>query len=78
MPHQTAQATCTLGIDAYRSPGGGDQRALQVTGSVRQESSLRVTEVAGRLGIDTPAVTRKAQQLERLGLPRRSFAIWKS
>ena len=33
--------------------------------------SLRVTELAARLGIDTPAVTRKAQQLERQGLVSR-------
>ncbi|HEY2239997.1 MAG TPA: MarR family transcriptional regulator [Streptosporangiaceae bacterium] len=34
-------------------------------------TSLRVTELATRLGIDTPAVTRKAQQLERQGLVSR-------
>lgn len=34
-------------------------------------TSLRVTELAARLGIDTPAVTRKAQQLERQGLVSR-------
>jgi DNA-binding MarR family transcriptional regulator len=36
------------------------------------EPSLRVTDVAAQLGIDAPAVTRKAQQLERLGLVSRS------
>jgi DNA-binding MarR family transcriptional regulator len=37
-----------------------------------EESSLRVTDLAARLGIDPPAVTRKAQQLERLGLVSRA------
>jgi DNA-binding MarR family transcriptional regulator len=36
------------------------------------KSSLRVTDLAARLGIDPPAVTRKAQQLERLGLVSRT------
>jgi DNA-binding MarR family transcriptional regulator len=35
------------------------------------EDSLRITDLAARLGIDPPAVTRKAQQLERLGLVSR-------
>jgi DNA-binding MarR family transcriptional regulator len=30
--------------------------------------TLRVTALAERLGVDTPTVTRKVQQLERLGL----------
>lgn len=30
--------------------------------------ALRVTELAERLGVDSPTVTRKVQQLERLGL----------
>jgi DNA-binding MarR family transcriptional regulator len=34
--------------------------------------SLRVTELADRLGVDTPTVTRKVQQLERLGLVART------
>jgi DNA-binding MarR family transcriptional regulator len=34
-------------------------------------TSLRVTDLAARLGIDTPGVTRKAQQLEREGLVSR-------
>jgi DNA-binding MarR family transcriptional regulator len=37
-----------------------------------EKTGLRVTEVAGRLGIDAPAVTRKAQQLERLHLVGRT------
>jgi DNA-binding MarR family transcriptional regulator len=36
-----------------------------------ETSSLRVTDLAARLGIDPPAVTRKAQRLERLGLVSR-------
>ena len=34
-------------------------------------TSLRVTDLAARLGIDTPGVTRKAHQLERQGLVSR-------
>jgi DNA-binding MarR family transcriptional regulator len=34
--------------------------------------SLRVTALAERLGVDTPTVTRKVQQLERLGLVART------
>jgi DNA-binding MarR family transcriptional regulator len=37
-----------------------------------EKDSLRVTDVAARLSIDAPAVTRKAQQLERLGLVSRA------
>lgn len=37
-----------------------------------QASSLRLTEIADQLRIEAPAVTRKAQQLERLGLIVRS------
>jgi DNA-binding MarR family transcriptional regulator len=36
------------------------------------QSSLRLTELAELLRIDAPAVTRKAQQLERAGLVRRA------
>jgi DNA-binding MarR family transcriptional regulator len=36
------------------------------------ESSLRLTELAELLRIDAPAVTRKAQQLERAGLVSRT------
>lgn len=35
-------------------------------------SSLRLTEIADELRIEAPAVTRKAQQLERLGLIART------
>jgi DNA-binding MarR family transcriptional regulator len=34
-------------------------------------TALRVTALAERLGVDTPTVTRKVQQLERLGLVAR-------
>src|ERR1700753_3947596 len=36
------------------------------------QASPRITDVGARLGIDPPAVTRKAQQLERLGLVTRT------
>jgi DNA-binding MarR family transcriptional regulator len=36
-----------------------------------EKTGLRVTDVAARLGIDAPAVTRKIQQLERLELVSR-------
>jgi DNA-binding MarR family transcriptional regulator len=36
------------------------------------QSSLRLTELAEHLRIDAPAVTRKAQQLERAGLVSRT------
>lgn len=35
------------------------------------DGTLRVTSLADRLGVDTPTVTRKIQQLERLGLVAR-------
>jgi DNA-binding MarR family transcriptional regulator len=38
---------------------------------VSEGGGVRVTELADRLGIDAPAVTRKVQQLERAGLVRR-------
>jgi len=34
---------------------------------LHEESSLRVTDLAELLGVDPPTVTRKVQQLERLG-----------
>ena len=50
-----------------------DQAGLAVLYVLHEEkTSLRVTDVAARLGIDAPAVTRKAQQLCRLGLVSRS------
>jgi DNA-binding MarR family transcriptional regulator len=38
---------------------------------VHTDGSFRVSELAERLGIDAPAVTRKVQQLERLGFVAR-------
>ena len=38
---------------------------------VSEGGDVRVTELAARLSIDAPAVTRKVQQLERSGLVRR-------
>jgi DNA-binding MarR family transcriptional regulator len=50
-----------------------DQAGLAVLYVLHGEkSALRITDVAGRLSIDAPAVTRKAQQLERLGLVSRA------
>ena len=50
-----------------------DQAGLAVLYALHGEKTgLRVTEVAARLGIDAPAVTRKAQQLERLRLVSRA------
>lgn len=37
-----------------------------------EQISLRITDLAAKLGIDAPAVTRKAQQLERRNLVSRS------
>ncbi|MHB8379886.1 MAG: MarR family transcriptional regulator [Acidimicrobiales bacterium] len=39
--------------------------------SAHADGSFRVSELAERLGIDAPAVTRKVQQLERLGFVAR-------
>jgi DNA-binding MarR family transcriptional regulator len=50
-----------------------DQAGLAVLYVLQAEqASPRITDVATRLGIDPPAVTRKAQQLERLGLVSRT------
>jgi DNA-binding MarR family transcriptional regulator len=51
-----------------------DQAGMAVLYALYEEeqASLRVTDLAARLCIDPPAVTRKAQQLERLGLVSRS------
>jgi DNA-binding MarR family transcriptional regulator len=50
-----------------------DQAGLAVLVVLNGEKAgLRVTEVAARLGVDTPAVTRKVQQLERLRLVSRA------
>jgi DNA-binding MarR family transcriptional regulator len=50
-----------------------DQAGIAVLYALHTETvSLRITDLAARLGIDPPAVTRKAQQLERLGLVSRA------
>ena len=50
-----------------------DQAGMAVLYTLRgEETDLRVTDLAARLSIDAPAVTRKAQQLERLGLVTRA------
>ena len=49
-----------------------DQAGLAILYALHAEPvSLRVTDLAERLSIDAPAVTRKAQRLERLGLVSR-------
>src|SRR4051812_50228000 len=46
-----------------------DQAGLAILYALHAEkASLRVTDLAERLGIDAPAVTRKAQRLQRPGL----------
>lgn len=57
-----------------RQAGDGvDQAGLAVLYVLHgAEDSQRITDVAAQLGIDAPAVTRKAQQLERLGLVSRT------
>ena len=50
-----------------------DQAGLAILYALHAEKdSMRVTDLAERLGIDAPAVTRKAQRLERLGLVSRT------
>ncbi|HEX9352199.1 MAG TPA: MarR family transcriptional regulator [Streptosporangiaceae bacterium] len=50
-----------------------DQAGLAVLYALHAEgTSLRLTDLAERLRIDAPAVTRKAQQLERLALVSRT------
>ena len=53
-----------------------DQAGLAILYALHAEKgSLRVTDLAERLGIDAPAVTRKAQRLERLGLVSRARCV---
>jgi DNA-binding MarR family transcriptional regulator len=50
-----------------------DQAGIAVLYMLHGENDgLRVTDLAARLAIDPPAVTRKAQKLERLGLVSRA------
>src|ERR1700760_868219 len=57
-----------------RAAGHGlDQAGLAVLYVLQAaQASPRITDVAARLGIEPPAGTRKAQQLERLGLVTRT------
>jgi DNA-binding MarR family transcriptional regulator len=56
-----------------RQAGDGvDQPGLAILYVLHGEDGVRITDVATRLGIDAPAVTRKAQQLERSGLVGRT------
>jgi DNA-binding MarR family transcriptional regulator len=64
---------------ARQAGDGADQAGLAILYVLHgeyalrgDETSLRITDVAARLRIDAPAVTRKAQQLERLGLVSRA------
>src|SRR5882724_13698783 len=53
-----------------------DQAGLAILYALHAEKgSLRITDLAERLGIDAPAVTRKAQRLERLGLVSRARCV---
>ena len=57
----------TAGVRVDRA-GAALLAKLQRSGDV----PLRVTSLAEQLGVDTPTVTRKVQQLERLGLVERA------
>jgi DNA-binding MarR family transcriptional regulator len=61
-----AKLRAEAGVDIDRA-GGAVLYKLLVEGE-----SLRLCDLAERLGIDSPAVTRKVQQLEHLGLIVRS------
>ncbi len=61
-----AKLRSRAGVDIDRA-GGAVLYKLLVEGE-----SLRLCDLAERLGIDSPAVTRKVQQLEQLGLVVRS------
>ena len=61
-----AKLRAEAGVDIDRA-GGAVLYKLLVEGE-----SLRLCDLAERLGIDSPAVTRKVQQLEHLGLVARS------
>ncbi|HEY3878203.1 MAG TPA: MarR family transcriptional regulator [Trebonia sp.] len=57
---------------ARQAGDGLDQAGLAILYALQGEEGMRVTDVAARLGIDAPAVTRKAQHLERLNLVSRA------
>jgi DNA-binding MarR family transcriptional regulator len=56
---------------ARQAGDGVEQAGIAVLYVLNGEDSLRITDLAARLGIDPPAVTRKAQQLVSLGLVSR-------
>jgi DNA-binding MarR family transcriptional regulator len=68
--HQVKLHERILGAAGVR-PDRGDASLLSKLSSC-DTGSLRVTSLAERLGVDTPTVTRKVQQLERLGLVART------
>ena len=57
---------------ARQAGDGVDQAGLAILYVLQGEQGLRVTDLAAQLGIDAPAVTRKAQYLERLSLVSRA------
>src|SRR3984885_472282 len=57
---------------ARQAGDGVEQAGIAVLYVLQAEDSLRITDLAARLGIDPPAVTRKAQQLVGLGLVSRA------
>jgi DNA-binding MarR family transcriptional regulator len=74
--HSLARRLRQAQLKDYISRQAGDdidQAGIAVLYVLHGENdSLRVTDLAARLAIDPPAVTRKAQQLERLGLVSRA------
>jgi DNA-binding MarR family transcriptional regulator len=73
--HSLARRLKQAQLKDYISRQAGDdmeQAGMAVLYALHgEETGLRVTDLAARLGIDPPAVTRKAQQLERLGMVSR-------
>jgi DNA-binding MarR family transcriptional regulator len=61
-----AKLRAEAGVDIDRAGGAVLYKLLVET------DSLRLCDLAERLGIDSPAVTRKVQQLEQLGLVART------
>jgi DNA-binding MarR family transcriptional regulator len=57
---------------ARQAGNGVEQAGIAILYVLNGEDSLRITDLAARLGIDPPAVTRKAQQLVGLGLISRA------
>jgi DNA-binding MarR family transcriptional regulator len=59
-----------LGAAGIRLDRAGASLLVKLSSS--ETGALRVTALAERLGVDSPTVTRKVQQLERLGLVERT------